>query len=235
MVTERSLINYGYNVIPEFSGEEAIDTINANSDIELILMDIDLGDGMNGIETAKSILSSHNIPIVFLSNHTDKENVAITETVTSYGYIVKNSGITVLDASIKMALKLYESKEKTEHLSDQYSKIFDLTNDMVEVLELIYNEKGEAIDWYIRQINPSFCKFLGKTEEELINQKVTSVIGEIEETWFSAFSQVDKTGETIKFENYGIEFDKNYKVAAWKLPGNLIGVSFHVIDDSKIN
>ena len=108
MSTKKSLNDYGYNVITKYSGEEAIKTVNSNSSIKLILMDIDLGNGINGIETAEIILKQHNIPLIFLSSHTAKETVSKTEKTTNYGYIVKNSGITILDASIKMALKLFE-------------------------------------------------------------------------------------------------------------------------------
>jgi len=65
-------------------------------------------------------LSKNDIPVVFLSSHTEPEIVEKTERITSYGYVVKNSTITVLDASIKMAFKLFNTRE---HLK---ATIFDL-------------------------------------------------------------------------------------------------------------
>ena len=59
--------------------------------LDLILMDIDLGKGMDGTEAAQIILHNREIPIVFLSNHTEKEIVNKTEKITSYGYVVKNA------------------------------------------------------------------------------------------------------------------------------------------------
>jgi len=110
----------GYQVNHVFTGQDAIQTaLNENSNIDLILMDINLGSGIDGTETASKILKQKDIPVVFLSSHTESEIVEKTEKITSYGYVVKNSGIVVLDASIKMALKLFkanhdllESKEK---------------------------------------------------------------------------------------------------------------------------
>ena len=80
--------------------------------IDLILMDINLGNGMDGTDAAAIILKDHDLPVVFLSSHMEPEVVAKTEKITSYGYVVKNSSITVLDASIKMAFKLFEAKIK---------------------------------------------------------------------------------------------------------------------------
>ena len=64
---------------------------------------------MDGTEAAQEILKHLEIPILFLSSHTEKEIVEKTEAITNYGYVVKNSTFTVLDASIKMAFKLFDA------------------------------------------------------------------------------------------------------------------------------
>ena len=107
-----ALEKYGYSIIIANSGEEAIEIVKNNPDINLILMDIDLGKGIDGTETAARILKDHDIPVVFCSSHTEPEIVDKTEKITSYGYVVKSSSNTVLDASIKMAFKLFNSNIK---------------------------------------------------------------------------------------------------------------------------
>lgn len=111
METEQ-LKRYGYNVVSASSGEKAIELFKKNDAIDLILMDINLGKGIDGTEAAEIILKEKEVPIVFLSSHTEPEVVEKTEKITSYGYIVKNSEETVLIASIKMAFKLFEAKKK---------------------------------------------------------------------------------------------------------------------------
>lgn len=103
----------GYQVSYVKTGEEAIlKTMGPGSTVELILMDIDLGDSIDGTVAATAILLKKEIPIVFHSSHTEKEIVEKTEKITCYGYVVKNTGITVLNASIKMAFRLFESKKR---------------------------------------------------------------------------------------------------------------------------
>ncbi len=98
----------GYSVILAETGERAIEMVDSNpGGIDLILMDINLGRGMDGTDAAQEILRRHEIPILFLSSHTEPAIVEKTEAITNYGYVVKSSLITVLDASIKMALKLF--------------------------------------------------------------------------------------------------------------------------------
>ena len=110
MTEKLELEKYGYAVRTVTTGEKAIETIKTSSGIDLVLMDINLGDGIDGTEAAEIILKDHDIPIVFVSSHSEREVVEKTEKITSYGYVVKNSSITVLDASIKMAFKLFNAK-----------------------------------------------------------------------------------------------------------------------------
>jgi PAS domain S-box-containing protein len=107
------LVDAGFEVIHFYSCETAIEFLKAESIyINLILMDIDLGEGnMLGTEGAEIIVRDFDIPLIFLSSHTEKELVQKTENITSYGYIVKNTGYTVMIASIKMALKLFSSNK----------------------------------------------------------------------------------------------------------------------------
>src|SRR4030042_2830410 len=109
MMTAKAL-QQEYDVMTVFKGEEAIESVGSGKRVDLILMDINLGSGMDGTEAAEIILRDRHIPVVFLSSHTEKEVIAKTEKITSYGYVVKDTSYTVLHASIKMAFKLYEAR-----------------------------------------------------------------------------------------------------------------------------
>ncbi|HPI88954.1 MAG TPA: PAS domain S-box protein [Spirochaetota bacterium] len=103
------LKRHGYTVLTAYTGKEAVDIARENEDIDIILMDIDLGTGIDGTQAAENILKNKRIPILFLSSHTEQEIVDKTEKITSFGYVVKNSGETVLIASIRMAFRLYDA------------------------------------------------------------------------------------------------------------------------------
>ncbi len=116
------LEKYGYKVITADSGEKAVRTVETESGIDLILMDITLESDTDGIETATKILEKHDLPLIFLSSHTDREVVEKTEGITSYGYIVKNSGEMVIIASIKMAFNLFEARMKEKAKGEAQEK-----------------------------------------------------------------------------------------------------------------
>jgi PAS domain S-box-containing protein len=110
----------GFLVITAINGKQAIEKVESGARIDLILMDINLGKGPDGTEVAETILKKHDIPVVFLSNYTEEKIVRKTDNVRSYGYVVKDTGDTVLISSIKMAFRLYETqrdlKEREEKL-----------------------------------------------------------------------------------------------------------------------
>lgn len=114
MLHSRMVSSFGYDVITIDTGEKAVTTVEDSSDIDLILMDFDLGKGIDGAQTARQILAKRNIPIVFFTSHSEKEYVDKVRTITRYGYVVKNSGKFVLQSSIEMAFQLFEAHRNIE-------------------------------------------------------------------------------------------------------------------------
>ncbi len=101
----------GYAVDIANSGEAAIASLEGGLAPDLILMDIDLGNGMDGTAAASAILERWEMPIVFLTSHSSKEMVDKVRGITRYGYIIKNSGDFVMLSTIEMAFDLF-SKER---------------------------------------------------------------------------------------------------------------------------
>lgn len=167
---QRQLQEKGYQITHVTSGEEVVEFVfNTNVTIDLILMDIDLGHGMPGTEAAKIILEQKDIPILFLSSHTEPEVVQTTENITSYGYVVKGSGLTILDASIKMAFKLFEAKLKQKqkeielfYSQEKFHKIFQTSPAAISITSLP--------DGIFLEVNKSFERIFGYTKEEVIGK-----------------------------------------------------------------
>jgi len=103
----------GFMVMQAANGRSALEAVRTRQGkLGLILMDINLGSGPDGTQIAQEILRDYDIPILFCSSHTEDEMVARTEKITSFGYVVKMSGPTVLTASVKMAFKLHRAQRE---------------------------------------------------------------------------------------------------------------------------
>lgn len=112
MATTLTIKGFGYKVISAYSGEEAVETALSSEQIDLILIDLGLGKGIDGTEAARQILGEKIIPIVFLTSHPEQEYVDKVKEITRYGYLLKNSGDFVLRSSIEMAFELFEANRQ---------------------------------------------------------------------------------------------------------------------------
>lgn len=121
--TARRLEAKGYVVEQALSGEAAIARLDGSAadglGVSLVLMDIDLGSGIDGLETARRILADRSVPIVFYTNHAEQEMVDRVREISRYGYVLKTTGDVVLVSTIETALNLFETEMELRTLYDQ--------------------------------------------------------------------------------------------------------------------
>lgn len=162
---EKILSRHGFTVITAYSGEDAVEIFLQSPEIDLVLMDINLGSGMDGTRAAEIILRHREIPLIFLSSHTEREVVEKTEGITSYGYIVKNSGEVVIIASIKMAFRLFEARMKEREKDAALRK-------SEERFALAMEAARDGLwDWDVAggrvYYSPGYARMLGYAPEEI--------------------------------------------------------------------
>lgn len=216
----RLLKKIGYTVITSHPSDEAIQVATQDDRVDLILMDTDLGDAM---DTAQQILTSRDLPIVFLtsvaqashrhvgSTYADHEPVEKDRKITPYGYIIKNSGEFVLKASIELAFELFENHQQTRQSEAHYRLLTDNS------VDLIWLCGARANNYQMTYINPAVETLLGYRVDEYlalpIRQRITpgsfeildQVIHEIERTGQPANFQLQlrhKSGHTIPGESW---------------------------------
>jgi len=167
MVETHQLKSFGYDVVPAKSGEEAVQIAIGNDKIDLILMDIEMGSGMDGAEAARQILGNRNLPIVFLTVHTDKEYVERIKGIAGYGYVVKNSSNVVIQSSIEMAFNLFKAGETLRESEARYKTLITGAPEGILVVDLQTKQFHYA--------NPAICEMFGYTEEEFVRLSVVNI------------------------------------------------------------
>ena len=107
---ERSLKSLGYSISASVaSGKAAIEAI-AEDQPDLVLMDIVLKGEMDGIKTAEKIRSSFDVPIVYLTSHSDEHTLQRAKATEPYGYIIKPFEEKDLYITIEIALRRHLSE-----------------------------------------------------------------------------------------------------------------------------
>lgn len=99
-----TLENNGYEVPGVFaSGEEVLRQVSRLKP-DLILMDIKIEGDFDGIETARRMWEEHNIPIVFLTAHSDAATLDRAKGSRPFGYLLKPFEERELCVTVEIAL-----------------------------------------------------------------------------------------------------------------------------------
>jgi diguanylate cyclase (GGDEF)-like protein/PAS domain S-box-containing protein len=78
----------------------------------LLLCDIHLKDDIDGIEVARQITKSRNIPVIFLTAYSDRDTVARAKSIAPYGYVLKPIETPDLQIAIEMALHKFSVEQE---------------------------------------------------------------------------------------------------------------------------
>lgn len=168
MAEKDILCNAGYSVLVAHSGEAALNLVRQGIDLDLVLMDIDLGEGDDGTAAARSLLELRELPVVFLTNHGEREIVAKVKDVTRYGYVIKDSGEFVLLETIERALDLFRAHCEVRNAESRFRHII---SDFDGAAVQGYAVDGTTIFW-----NAASEKLYGYTAEEALGQKLWDLI-----------------------------------------------------------
>ncbi|HEX7655317.1 MAG TPA: response regulator [Verrucomicrobiae bacterium] len=128
---EARLKTLGYSVVgTAANGMEAMSWVE-KAKPDLILMDIILDGEWDGIETAQRIVESEDVPVVFLTSHTDQITLNRAKTVTPYGFIVKPFEEHALNSTVTMALYRHQSELRTRQMERWFSSTLQSIGDGV--------------------------------------------------------------------------------------------------------
>lgn len=167
-ILKNSLSEYGYIIDSCTKGEDAIKKICEGLLPALILMDIELEGEKDGIDTAKEILKTKDIPILFLTSNTSREIFERIKEVKNYGFIPKGIDKYILLSSIESAIKLADANEEIK----LYQDICEHT------LDELYIINPDTLR--IISANRAARKKLGYTNEEIQNMTLLDITNEFE-------------------------------------------------------
>lgn len=154
----------GYDVpdLPDIS-KISFETIAAESP-DIVLMDIRLGDGIDGISLAGEVYRRLDVPVVFTTAHSDSITLDRAGKTNPYGYLIKPMKDQEVKASITMALHKH-------HTESQLRKLFaNMPNGVIVV-----RRDEEIRDFVVDAVNPSAME-LDSVGEEMIGRTLASYL-----------------------------------------------------------
>lgn len=119
MDIKNMLCDLGYNVQDIARSEEEVIQKIEKEKPDLLLMDIMLGEGGDGIKIAEQVKSRYKIPVIYLTAYADEGTLDRAKLTSPYGYIIKPFREKELHTAIIMALSRRDMtmkiKQETEN------------------------------------------------------------------------------------------------------------------------
>jgi PAS domain S-box-containing protein len=113
---QERLESLGYTIAAKTTLGEAAIVAATQVKPDLVLMDIQLQGAMDGIEAAQIIYRNCNIPVVYLTAHSDDQTLAAATRSNPFGYILKPFQARELHSTIQIALHRHEQESLANRL-----------------------------------------------------------------------------------------------------------------------
>jgi PAS domain S-box-containing protein len=165
-------------------GADAIKTAKAMAP-DLVLMDIRLSGNTDGIDTAEQIRAFRNVPIVYLTAHSDADTLRRAATTEPFGYILKPFEERDLTTQIEIALYKHQAERRLRESEERYRKLVETAMDSI----ITFDPGG-----LILSCNAATERMFGYRSEDLVGRNVSMLIP----AWFSEFGDASPADATSR-------------------------------------
>ena len=138
------LKNEGYDVILAHDGLEALDVLEKDEDIHLIIMDV-MMPNLDGIKATMEIRKERHIPIIILSAKSEDYDKILGLQIGADDYVTKPFNPLELVARVKSQLRRYMNYESHESNENTIS---------INGLEVDKESKEVKIDGVVKSLTP---------------------------------------------------------------------------------
>jgi two-component system, response regulator PdtaR len=156
-------------------GYEVADTVSSGEDAvekalelkpDLILMDIVLKGDITGVDAAKTIKESLNIPIIYLTAYSNDEIFQGAKITRPYAYLIKPFEEKELKFAIEMAFYSQKFQNKLEESEERYRQMAEKAQDLIFIINSHY-----LVDY----VNKASLKYLKLSPEDAIGLQFEDV------------------------------------------------------------
>jgi DNA-binding LytR/AlgR family response regulator len=203
---EDRLLEMGYQVTgPIETGEAAIAYFGQNTGPDLVLMDIQLGGAIDGIETVRRIQEKCSTTVIFLTSNSDDATFARAKSVKPHSFLSKPFRGRDLKHAIELAIEqassaIIPAAEADENAWLLQDRLFIKAND--RMVRIFINDIlwVEADDYYCKIVTKEREYLVGQTLKKL-NETLATMQGfmRIHRSYIVNIAQIEEIGDLHVF------------------------------------
>ncbi len=143
---------------------------------------------------------------------------------------------------VKKQLSFFVARDTTEYRlameaislnEDRYRRLFTEMHNGFALHEIICDSSGVPVDYRYLAVNPAFERMTGLRSADVIGNRVTQLIPDLEASWIEQFGRVALTGESLQLEQYSAALGKYFEVSAYSPQPGQFAVTFEDISERK--
>jgi signal transduction histidine kinase len=200
-----TLTRLGYNVVGvAASGAMAVQT--AERDLpDLMLADIRLQGGADGIEVAAQVQRRWGIPTIFLTALADSETLQRAQVVEPYGYLVKPFSAEDLHATVEIALYRKVLVHQRSQASEANARLLERNKEELYALaaRLVSVQEDER-KRIARDLHDDLGQRVSLLQMEIERTEQTLGDGDPRERFRAIIDQVTELSETLRRISHGL-------------------------------
>ena len=111
--------------------------------------------------------------------------------------------ISLAQSALRGRRRQYEARARLEDLrvgQEKYRSLFESIDAGFCIIEMLFDEDGEPIDYLFLETNPAFENQTGLNDS--VGRSIKTLVPGHEQRWFDIYGAVAKTGEKVRFEEH---------------------------------
>ena len=191
-IMQLHLNNFGYHVAAIASSAKEAISVARDIEPDLVLMDIRLGEGADGIDAAMAIGKHMDVPIVFVTSHSDSITLRRAKIVNPVGFINKPLRESDLKTTIEFAIsakpKIVNPDLNESTVENILKKTYKLTPAEVKVTKMLMkypelNSTANALNLALSTVRTHLKHIYRKTNTNsklmLLREIATGPVGKL--------------------------------------------------------
>lgn len=163
----RTLEGFGCEVVAVVADADEAVRIAGEELTDLVLMDIRLRGSRDGVYAGKAIAKAYDLPVVYLTSHSDPVTLARAKESSPYGYVVKPFTDNTLRTTIEIAIRRHLLESLLKEAEERHRATLRSMTDAVVTTD----EEG-----VITFVNPAAELLLAQPAVRLVGARVVDAV-----------------------------------------------------------
>ncbi|MEA2103188.1 MAG: PAS domain-containing protein, partial [Candidatus Cloacimonadota bacterium] len=201
------------------------------------------------IEMQKNNIYDIAVPVFIKKNQIGTAHIGITKNMISEAIksklyiiipilfisllIILLAGFWFASQILKPVNKLQKSENAIKKSEAKFHSLFSEMGEGVYLHEIVYDNKGSAIDYRILEANAASEKNIGIKPKDAVGKLATELYGTKEAPYIEIYTKVAETGKPVQFEQYFSPLKKHFHISVYSPEKNKFATVFSDITERK--